>query len=244
MRIYGIHPVEELLAAAPEAVTAVYYHKRETGRLDEIFERAGRYGIACEGVEKQELEGMSDGGNHQGVVAETTEFEYVALEDLIASTSRADRAGILVLDRVQDVGNLGSILRSAAGLGFDGVVIPKDRAAPVTPAVVRTSAGCAFRIPVSRVTNIARALETLKEGGYWIVGTRQEGADPAWEVDFGMKAGIVMGGEHDGVRRLVDETCDLHASIPMAGGVESVNVASASAMMMYEARRQWERGAV
>lgn len=242
MKIYGIHPVEELLGAAPEAVTAVYYNKRESGRLDEIFERAGTYGIGCHAVDHQELDGMAEGDNHQGVVAQTSEFEYTALEDLVASTSEADRAGILVLDQVQDVGNLGAILRSAAGLGFDGVVIPKDRAAPVTPAVVRTSAGCAFRIPVARVTNVARALEAMKDGGYWIVGTRQEEADPAWEVDFGMKAGIVMGGEHGGVRRLVDETCDLYATIPMAAGVESLNVAAASALMMYEARRQWERG--
>jgi len=241
MKIYGIHPVEELLKAAPEAVTAVYYSKRDREQLDAIVEHARTYGVACQGVEKQKLEEMAEGGNHQGVVARTTDFEYVAVEDLIASTSEANRAGILVLDQVQDVGNLGAILRSAAGLGFDGVVIPKDRAAPVTPAVVRTSAGCAFRISVARVTNIARTLEALKEGGYWIVGTRQEDrAQPAWEIDFGMKAGIVMGGEHGGVRRLVDETCDLHATIPMAAGVESLNVAAASALMMYEARRQWK----
>lgn len=242
MRIYGIHPVEELLQAAPESVTAIYYNKYESDRLQDVFGRAGTYGIACQSVDKQELDKMSDGGNHQGVIAQTAGFDYVRIEDLLASTSEADQAGILVLDQVQDVGNLGAMLRTAAGLDFDGVVIPKDRAAPVTPAVVRTSAGCAFRIPVARVTNIARTLEAMKEGGYWIVGTRQEQAEPVWDVDFDMKAGIVMGGEHRGMRRLVADSCDFYATIPMATGVESLNVASAAAVLMYEARRQWDAG--
>ncbi len=238
MDIYGIHPVEELLAVAPESVRVVYYNKRETQRLEELFERAGTYGVSCEGVEKQDLDDMADGGNHQGVIAVTTGFEYVALADLLESTAEADQAGILVLDQVQDVRNLGAILRGAAGLGFDGVVIPKDRAAPVTPAVVRTSAGCAFRVPVARVTNISRTLEQMKEAGYWIVGTRMTDAEPAWEVDFDMKTGLVVGGEQKGMRRLVAETCDLYAKIPLKGGVESLNVASAATTLMYEVRRQ------
>lgn len=238
MQIYGIHPVEELLQASPESVTAVYYNKSERGRLETVFERAGRYGISCEGVEKQDLDDMAGGGNHQGVIAVTVGFEYVELADLLESTEDADQAGILVLDQVQDVRNLGAMLRSAAGLGFDGVVIAKDRAAPVTPAVVRTSAGCAFRIPVARVTNIARTLEQMKEGGYWIVGTRQKEADPAWDVDFDMKTGLVVGGEEKGMRRLVAETCDLYATLPMEAGVESLNVASAATALMYEVERQ------
>jgi hypothetical protein len=99
------------------------------------------------------------------VIAQTSGFEYASLQDIIEATADADQAGVLIADQIQDVGNLGAILRSAAGLGFDGVVIPKDRAAPVTPAVVRRSAGCAFRVPVARVTNIARTLEDLKEAG-------------------------------------------------------------------------------
>ena len=238
MRIYGIHPVEELLGAAPESVTAVYYNKHETDRLQEVFERAGAYGVSCQPIGSQELDGMADGGNHQGVIAQTSGFEYVALQDLLDSTAEADRAGILVVDQVQDVGNLGAILRSAAGLDFDGVVIPKDRAAPVTAAVVKRSAGCAFRVPVARVTNISRSLEAMKEAGYWIVGSRQKEAEPCWEIDFDMKAGIVVGSEHQGMRRLVEETCDLYATIPLAPGVESLNVASAATTLMYEARRQ------
>lgn len=239
MKIYGTHPVEELLNAAPEVVTALYFWERGAERFDEIFEVARTYGLPCQSVHKQELDEMAEGGNHQGIVAQTSGFEYVELADLVQSTSEADRAGILVLDQIQDVRNLGAMLRSAAGLGFDGVVIAKDRAAPVTPAVVRTSAGCAFRIPVARVTNISRALETMKEAGYWIVGTRGEEADPAWEVDFDMKTGLVLGGEHGGMRRLVEETCDLYARIPMAAGVESLNVASAATALMYEVNRQW-----
>lgn len=238
MRIYGIHPVEELLGAAPDSVTAVYYNKRETDRLQTVFERAGAVGISCQSVPGHELDDMADGGNHQGVIAQTSGFEYADLPDILEATEGDDQAGVLVVDQVQDVGNLGAILRSAAGLGMDGVVIPKDRAAPVTPAVVRRSAGCAFRVPVARVTNIARTLETLKANGYWVVGSRQQEAEPVWDVDFDMKAGLVVGGEHQGMRRLVDETCDLYATIPLAGGVESLNVASAATTLMYEAVRQ------
>ena len=238
MRIYGVHPVEELLKTAPGSVSALYYTSREVDQFQEALELAGTHGIQCQAIDHQKLDKMSEGGNHQGILAQTVGFEYVTADDLIDATSEASQAGILVLDQVQDPRNLGAMIRSAAGMGFDGVVIPKDRAAPVTPTVVRTSAGCAFRIPIARVTNISRTLELLKDGGYWIVGSRMAEAEPAWEIDFDMKAGLVLGGEHKGMRRLVAETCDLYAKIPLAAGIDSLNVASAATALMYEVRRQ------
>jgi 23S rRNA (guanosine2251-2'-O)-methyltransferase len=239
MRVYGVHPVEELLAVAPEVVEAIHYDRRGVDRLREVLDEARALGITCWESESNQLDGLAKGGNHQGIVADTQGFEYAALDDLIRATEGRSQAGILVLDQVQDPRNLGAMIRSAAAMEFDGVVIPKDRAAGVTETVVRTSAGCAFRLPIARITNVARSLEQLKEAGYWAVGTRQE-ADPAWSVDFDMKTALVMGGEHEGMRRLVDETCDLHASIPMAPGIDSMNVASAASVMVYEVRRQWE----
>ena len=242
MHIYGVHPVEELLQAAGGSVETVYYDNQAADRLQTVFERAGTHGIACHNVDHQKLDGMAEGGNHQGVVARTIGFEYAALQGIIDACDGADNAGVLVLDGVQDPHNLGAVLRTAAAVGFDGVVIPKDRAAPVTPTVVRTSAGCAFRIPIARVTNIARTLETLKEARWWTVGTRMQDDPAPWDVDLDMKAAIVMGGEHRGMRRLVEETCDLYTSIPLAHGIDSLNVSAAASILAYEAKRQWETG--
>lgn len=241
MHIYGVHPVEELLSVAPGSVEAVYYSNSAADRLQDVFERAGTFGIACRSVDPNKLDGMAEEGNHQGVVAVTIGFEYTDLRGLIEATDQRSQAGILVLDQVQDPHNLGAILRTAAAVGFDGVVIPKDRAAPVTPTVVRISAGCAFRIPIARVTNITRTLETLKEERWWTVGTRMGQGDPKpWEVDFDMKTVLVMGGEHRGMRRLVEETCDLYTELPMAQGIDSLNVSAAASALLYEVRRQWE----
>ena len=239
MQVYGVHPVEELLEVAPEVVEALHYDRRGIDRLRDVIHEARALGITCWESESNQLDGLAEGGNHQGVVAETHGFEYTPLDDIIDVTEDRSQAGVLILDQVQDPRNLGAMIRSAAAMDFNGAILPKDRAAGVTPTVVRTSAGCAFRLPIACVTNIARSMETLKEAGYWAVGTRQE-ASPAWEIDFDMKTALVMGGEHEGMRRLVDDTCDLHASIPMAPGIDSLNVASAASVLFYEVRRQWD----
>ena len=130
-----------------------------------------------------------------------------------------------------------SIQRAAAAFGVHGVLIGKDRSAQVTPAVIRASAGLAYRVPVARVTNTSRALEDLKDAGFWAVGAVMGDAQPPWAIDFDMKTALVMGAEGSGIRKLVAENCDLRVEIPMAQGVDSLNVSASAAVLLYEIAR-------
>jgi 23S rRNA (guanosine2251-2'-O)-methyltransferase len=250
MDIYGVHPVEELLKAAPGSVESVMVYRPDESNKRQVRRLARQFGVTFFEVDKDVLDRRADGENHQGVVAKTYEFEYARLGDLIDLGEGKTHAGVLVLDQIQDPYNLGAMIRTAAALDFDGVVIPKDRAASVTSAVVRTSAGCAFRIPIARVPNIGEALRQLKEAHFWAIGTpldREQGggtgqaeAVAPWELDLDRKVAVVLGGEHEGVRRLVAETCDLYTQIPMQTGIDSLNVNSAASILLYEVVRQWE----
>ncbi|MGM0558943.1 MAG: 23S rRNA (guanosine(2251)-2'-O)-methyltransferase RlmB [Myxococcota bacterium] len=243
MRIYGIHPVEELLKVAPDRVTKVYASDPGSQSMETIRSLVAEADALIEPAGDDRLDEMAHGGNHQGVVVEATPFQYVELDDLVAQTAEQSRACVVVLDQVQDPQNLGAILRSAAAMGVDGVVIPKDRAAGVTAAVVRASSGQAYRVPVAQITNVARTVDRLKEHGYWSVGADMNaGSQDVWDIDFDMKTALVIGSESQGIRRLVSEKCDLHARIPMEPGVESLNAAAAATVMFYEIRRQGLQG--
>lgn len=244
MHIYGLHPVEELLSVAPDRVAKVYASDPGSQGMETIRRLVAPLEVVIEPADDARLDELAHGGNHQGVVVEATPFQYIALDDLIERTSDQSRACIVVLDQVQDPQNLGAILRSAAAMGVDGVIIPKDRAAGVTGAVVRASSGQAYRVPVAQITNVARTVDRLKEHGYWSVGAdMDEESQEVWDIDFDMKTALVIGGENEGIRRLVSEKCDFHARIPMEAGVESLNVASAATVIFYEIRRQSLRDA-
>ncbi len=243
MRIYGTHPIEELLKVAPDRVSRLFTSNYD-GQPQALRQLVEEHEITVEPADEVRLDEMAHGGNHQGVVVEATPFQYIELDDLIERTDDSSRACIVVLDQVQDPQNLGAILRSAAAMGVDGVVIPKDRAAGVTAAVVRASSGQAYRVPVAQITNVARTVDRLKEHGYWSVGAVMgDKSQDVWDIDFDMKTALVIGSEHQGVRRLVSDKCDFHARIPMDTGVESLNVASAATVMFYEIRRQGLRDA-
>lgn len=240
MYIYGVHPVEELLISVPDKVQKILCEDPALAKFSRVCELADARGLALGRADVRELDRLTDGGNHQGIAVQTRPFEYDSLHNLIDLTANLPRACILILDQIQDPQNLGAILRSAAAMGVHGVLIPKNRAAGVTPAVVRASAGQALKVRVALVTNIARALDELKENGWWAVGSVVgPGSRDLWQIDFDMKTALVLGSEHQGLRRLVGEKCDFKAHIPMQLGVESLNVASAASIMLYEIRRQW-----
>ncbi|MEZ4460885.1 MAG: 23S rRNA (guanosine(2251)-2'-O)-methyltransferase RlmB [bacterium] len=238
MKVFGVHPVEEVLQTASEHVRSVASARWDASELARVRELCDQFAIRRQSVSKEQLDEMTDGARHQGIIAELAAFRYATLEDVTAATQDATSACVLVLDQVQDPQNLGAILRTAAGMGADAVVIPKDRAAEVTATVIRASAGLAFRVPVVQVTNVARCLDQLKEAGYWSVGTFMDGEKEAWDLDLRMKTALVMGGEHKGIRPLVERNCDFRVQIPLADGVESLNVATAAAILLYEFRRQ------
>ncbi len=243
--VYGMRPVEELLRSRRD-VAALYVAEGERSpALKAIAEAARGKGLAVSPRPRQELDALSGGALHQGVVAVAGDFRYLDVEELVSAiTARLEVPLLLVLDGVQDPQNLGALVRSAHVLGAHGLIVPRDRAAPVTPTVVKASAGATEHTPIAQCVNLTRALEQLKAAGIWTVGAIAEGGpdevDP-WGIDFTQPTAIVLGAEGRGLRPLVARTCDLRVRIPMAGQVASLNVGAAGAILLYEAARQRSR---
>jgi 23S rRNA (guanosine2251-2'-O)-methyltransferase len=235
--VYGVNPVLEALRAHPQDVLRVLVeHKRSKG-AERVSQAAAEAGVRVE--EAGDLDRRSRGGVHQGVGAEVAEFKYLELPDLLDSLAAPQF--LLVLDGVTDPQNLGALVRSAHALGAQGVVVPKDRAAGVTPMVTKAAAGALEHCPIARVTNLSRAIDQMKEAGIWTVALAAEGEKDLGEIDLKTPIALVMGSEGDGVRPLVRKTCDHVARIPMLGKLGSLNVAAAGAIALYEVARQ--RGA-
>jgi 23S rRNA (guanosine2251-2'-O)-methyltransferase len=227
--IYGVRPVTEALRGGRREVSEVL---DSTGN-SEVAQAAKAAGVPVKKVSRARVGELARGAVHQGVAARVGPYPYVDLEDLLAASDPL----VVVLDGVTDPHNLGAVMRVAEGAGASGVVIPKDRAAGVTPAAVKASAGASEHVPVSRVTNIRRAIDRMKEAGLWVYAA-EAGGTPYTELDLTGPVGLVLGSEGKGVRRLVREGCDGSVSIPMRGAVESLNVSVAAAVLLYEAGRQ------
>ncbi len=240
--VYGAHPVKEALKAG--RVHALFVLEGDGGpQLREIHDAARAANVQPVARSRFALDALAHGGAHQGAIAVVGEYPYAQLDELIAVAQRAGQPPlVLVLDSVQDPQNLGALLRTAHVLGAHGVVIARDRAVQVTPAVVKASAGASEHMRVSIQTNIARALEELKEKGLWIVGAVAGGGQAPWKIDFKVPCALVLGAEGKGIRPLVLRGCDLLAQIPMSGKVASLNVGAAGAILLYEAARQRSHG--
>jgi 23S rRNA (guanosine2251-2'-O)-methyltransferase len=239
--IYGIGPVRELLARKPRDIVVLYVRETRGKRdaVDDLDRDARGRGVAVEPRSRVELDVLAGDRHHQGVVAVAGEYPYVAIEDIVASVG-AEPAFLVALDSVQDPHNLGAIVRSAYMLGAKGVIVPRDRAASVTPVVTKASAGATEHIAIAQVTNLVRALEILKEAGVWLAAVAAgPGARPIDELDASIPLCLVLGAEGTGIRKLVARTCDFHVEIPMAGvGVGSLNVSVAAGIALYEISRQ------
>jgi 23S rRNA (guanosine2251-2'-O)-methyltransferase len=236
----GIHAVRVLLSKNPRRVRRVLIGTRgEARRLDEIRALAERAGIAVTSADEPLLEREAQGARHQGVVAELT---AEASDPETRLEEALERGGgpplILVLDGVQDPHNLGACLRSADGAGVAAVIVPRDRAAGMTPVVRKVAAGAADTVPLVSVVNLARTLRELRERGLWLVGTAGDAPTALYDADLRGPVALVLGSESDGLRRLTRETCDQLVSIPMAGAVESLNVSVTAGIVLFEAVRQ------
>jgi len=239
--VSGINPVVEALRADPKGIQRVVLKKGASGpAVREIMKTARALGIRVDNAPTAELERISGTARHQGVaVVYGSDFNYCTVEDLIdAWKGTAESALIVILDSVQDPQNLGSLVRAALAAGAHGIVIPTDRAAAVTPAVVKASAGATEHLPIARETNLVRAVEKLKAAGVWIVGIEADGTEDIYSADLEGDMAIVVGGEGSGIRRLVRESCDFVLSIPMAHGFNSLNAAQAGAVTLFEIRRR------
>ncbi len=236
-----MNPVRERLRAGGEGVSELWLAEGATrGTAFAELERLARAaGAKVRAAPRQKLDRLSGTDRHQGVVAVVADFAYAELDDLLAAAAASGRPPLLVvLDGVEDPHNLGAIIRSAHALGAHGVVIPKDRAVGVTPAAAKASAGAVERCPVARVTNVAKTLEALKDAGVWSVALAADGERPLAQVDLKGPIALVLGSEGEGLRPLVRKTCDLSASIPMKGEIDSLSVSASAAVALYEAARQ------
>jgi 23S rRNA (guanosine2251-2'-O)-methyltransferase len=234
MIVYGANPVLESLRAHPKRVRYVGITREQSARMQKLLAEARKAGVTIRTLTTNEIDRLTNRGVHNGVVAEVDAGSYADFHDTVANDATEL---VLILDGITDPQNFGAILRVADGFGVDLVVIPEHESVGLTPAAVKASAGASEWVPVAQVTNLARAIETLKEKGFWVYAAAANG-DRADTIDFSGKVALVMGSEGKGARRNVLEHCDRAVSIPMFGHVDSFNVASAAAVLCYEVVRQ------
>jgi 23S rRNA (guanosine2251-2'-O)-methyltransferase len=238
--IYGIHPVQEALRSSPSQFEKIFVAApRPHPGLKAVVDLAHQKQVPVTLIAREELDRIARGGLHQNIVGVVQEFSYADLSGLLTSWREKKTKGLLlILDGIQDPQNLGSLIRTAAGIGADGMIIPKDRAVGVTPVVVRASAGATAHLPVVRVVNIAQTIDVLKEEGFWVYGAEGEARDPVYELDLTLDLAVVIGSEGKGIRPLVRKKCDRLFSIPMAGPISSFNASVSGGMILYEVMRQ------
>jgi 23S rRNA (guanosine2251-2'-O)-methyltransferase len=214
--------------------------RREDPRVRALEELASSHALPVQRVEPQALRQQLGEVVHQGVVAEITPLPPWDEDQLLAALQGEKAPLLLALDGVQDPHNLGACLRSADACGVLAVIVPRDRAAQLTPAVRKVAAGAAETTPVVAVTNLVRTLKLLKEGGLWVVGADADGASAAHELDLTGPLVLVLGAEGSGLRHLTQQNCDFLVRLPQLGALESLNVSVAAGMLLYETVRQRE----
>jgi len=241
--LYGVHPIEEALKAGRRRFDQVVVaRERQDARLEKLVAACRQAGLRVRQESREQLTQLAGTTAHQGVVAVVRPQEFLAIEDLFEGLGAGDgkRAArlVLALDGVEDPQNLGALLRVADGAGVDGVVLTERRSAPLSPVAVKASAGAAEHLRIARVVNLVRALEDLKKQNLWIIGLDERGTSEYDQFDFTGDCVLVLGREGAGLHDLVRKTCDHLLRIPMAGGVSSLNVSAAGAVVLYEAFRQ------
>jgi 23S rRNA (guanosine2251-2'-O)-methyltransferase len=238
--LYGLHPVEEALKAGRRRFDHVLVaRERRDLRLEKLVAACREAGVRVREEAREQLTVAARTPSHQGVVALVRAQEFLAIEDLFApEPGRTGSRLLLALDGVEDPQNLGALLRVADGAGVDGVVLTERRSAPLSPVAIKASAGAAEHLRIARVVNLVRALEELKQRNLWIIGLDERGSADYDRFDLTGDCVLVLGREGAGLHELVRRTCDHLLRIPMAGGVSSLNVSAAGAVVLYEAFRQ------
>ncbi|MGH8307085.1 MAG: 23S rRNA (guanosine(2251)-2'-O)-methyltransferase RlmB [Gammaproteobacteria bacterium] len=237
--VYGLHAVMALFERRRPVQQLLVQDSRSDGRLESLLAQAAQQGVSVQRVPREKLDQLTGNGRHQGVVAQAGAAQAGDDDDLKAFVLALNApAFLLVLDGVQDPHNLGACLRSANAAGVHAVIAPRDRAAELTPVVRKAAAGAAEMTPFFQVTNLARTLRWLKEQNIWLVGLAGEADDELYTLDLKGPLAVILGAEGSGLRRLSKSECDFLARIPMAGGVESLNVSVATGVVLFEAIRQ------
>ena len=233
MIIYGRNSVSEILLHHPEQIEEIFFLKSaSSNKLREIIETAAKKKVRVSYLDKTELERLSQNTNHQGVAARIKDFKYTEFRSLIKDNTNRF---YLILDHIEDPHNLGAIIRTANFFGVNAVILPKDRAAGVTPAVIKTSSGATATIPLCSVSNIGNAIAELKKRDVWIIGADPKADQTVQSTDIGgLKIALVIGSEGSGIKRNIREKCDFLVSIPGSGKVRSLNASVAAGILINE----------
>lgn len=230
MLVYGRNVAMEYLKKS-EKVRKIYL--QDGFRDEKVKFLVGKCQIQPIFLPKMELDRLAN-GNHQGIILDVMDFAYTNYHDFIGD----EDCFVLILDHLEDPHNLGAIIRTSEAAGVSGIIIPKNRGVTVNSTVIKTSTGAIENIPVSLVTNLNQIIQDLKENGFWIVGTDMENSTDYREIDYSGKIALVIGNEGIGLCRMVRESCDYIAKIPMYGKVNSLNASVACGIMIYEVIRQ------
>lgn len=240
--LYGLHPVEEALRAGKRRFDHVCVaRERNDQRLQRIIDTCREAGVRLRVEPREHLTHLARTAAHQGVVAVVRPQATLELEDLLEGSGNPDSKAarlMLALDGVEDPQNLGALLRTADGAGVDGVILTERRSAPLSPVAIKASAGASEYVRIARVVNLVRSLEQIKEQNIWVIGLDERGSMDYDQFDYATDCLLVLGREGAGLHDLVRKTCDHLMKIPMSGGVSSLNVSAAGAVVLYEAARQ------
>jgi len=241
MYLHGRNVLKELLGIDSSRLRIkriLFTNQRNVDtQLLELAKEAKVKGFRIEEMPPEKLANLCREKKHQGVVIDLKEFSYVDSEKMLDNLEKQSTATIVLLDQIQDPHNLGAIIRTSVAVGADAIAITSSNSAEITPAVVKVSAGLAFSIPVIKIVNMAQFEKSLKERGFWIYASDMNGT-PYYENEYSEKSAIIFGNEGKGVRRLVKERSDVLISIPMERTVDSLNVAAAAAIILFDRRRQ------
>lgn len=226
MYVYGKNVAKEMIDTNKEIKRAILYKNFSDTK---IINSLKRLNVPIKYLEKKEMNNIVD-GMHQGIILDVPDFDYADIDTIITD----DDSLVVILDHISDPHNFGAIIRTCEAAGVTGIIIPKDRSITVNSTVIKVSTGAINNMPIVKVTNLARTIEYLKDKGFWIVGTDMN-ATPYYEIDYSGKTAIVIGNEGDGMTRLVRQSCDFIASIPMLGTTNSLNASVATGIIVYEA---------
>ena len=236
--IYGRNSVIEALRSGRSIDKLYIQEELKDGAVLMVLKEAKKHGAKTEFVSKSKLDKLSESKKHQGVIAAAAAYNYAEVEDILkVAEAKNEPPFIIILDGIEDPHNLGAITRTANLAGAHGVIIPKNRAAGLTPVVAKTSAGALNYTKIAKVTNLARVIEQLKEKGIWFVCADMRGKS-MYELDLSGAIGLVIGNEGRGVSELVYKKCDFYASIPVRGEIESLNASVAAGVLAYEVVRR------
>lgn len=237
--IYGKNPVEGILETNPKRINKIFLviGVKFDPKIRNILFLAKKNKIVVVDIPKEKMEKLVD-GVHQGVAASVSPVEFIELDDLLCKIKDKNDALLIILDKVEDPHNLGSIIRTAAAANADGIIIPNRNSSQITSTVEKASAGTVDKVAIVQVTNLNTTIETLKESNFWIIGAEGSADTYYFHQKYDMNCALVMGGENQGISSLVKKNCDMLVKIPMSDNVNSLNVANAASILIYEIVRQ------